>query len=83
MIGNYVRLNGQLARLEDELYGVVTVKIIKTGQLRDVHLSSLEPIKLNVVRSEEHEIENIGVSSNGRTVGFEPINVGSNPSAPT
>ena len=82
MIGNYVKLNGQLVRLEDELYGIATVKVIKTGQLRDVHLSMLEPIKLNVVRSEEREIEDIGVSSNGRTTAFDSVNSGSNPGSP-
>ena len=83
MIGNYVKLNGQLVRLEDELYGIATVKVIKTGQLRDVHLSMLEPIKLNVIRSEEErEIEDIGVSSNGRTTAFDSVNSGSNPGSP-
>jgi hypothetical protein len=53
MIGNYVKLNGQLAKLEDELYGIATVKIIKTNKLKQVHLSVLEPIKLNVIMSKE------------------------------
>lgn len=84
MIGNYVKLNGQLARLEDELCGIATVKIIKTNQLKQVYLSVLEPIKLNVIMSKEErkKVTHIGVSSNGRTTAFDSVNSGSNPGSP-
>lgn len=50
MIGEYVRWYGQLALIEYEYYGIASIKVVKTGQRRDVFLLSLEPTGFRVVQ---------------------------------
>lgn len=46
MIGNYVKWNGQLAKILSEDSGVATIKVIKTKKVTDVPLKHLFSIKL-------------------------------------
>lgn len=71
MIGDYVFHRNLLARITDENFGVVTIKVINDGTHRDVWLSSLRPSYVQPV---------IGQSSNGRTQAFGACDLGSNPS---
>ena len=73
MFGDYVKINGQLARIENEAHGLATVKVLKTRQIRTVYLTNLHPVRLK-------GIQHTGQSSSGRTPAFDSGNLGSNPS---
>lgn len=73
MIGDYAKLNGQLVKIEYEHYGKVTVKVMKTRQIRETQLSRLVPLSVHPL-------------ANRLTVGLRALNaenVCSNHTSPT
>lgn len=49
MIGDYVRWQGNLAKILDERFGIATIKVIHTQKQYDVFFLSLTPIQIHVV----------------------------------
>lgn len=54
MVGDYVKWNGELAEIIEEMFGYITIRILKTNEVRDVLGVALQPTKFRSVKKREN-----------------------------